>query len=146
MFRYIKSFAVSNKEIFKNLSSNSENLIDHLIKVFLWPDVQEQNHWKQEIWKFVHSVPKSKSTNKFPSANKIFEAIWEPFSDVIAEHILLWIGEIEETPIKFSYSNVYKAINEYCKWLSIELSTIGEVKSSEVYSKIEELRIKYFKY
>lgn len=145
MIDQIFAFSRSRVDVFSKLADNSENVIDHLIKVFLWPDVREQYHWKQEIWNFIRSVPKLKSSNKFPSYKQIKNAIWDSYEDVIYDHIELWIDEIKETPIPFDYEDVYHAIEEYMSWLADVLSEKGVVRSSQVYSKIEELRSKYFK-
>ena len=71
MIDFIFAFSRSRTDVFSKLADNSENVIDHLIKVFLWPDVQEQSKWKSEIWNFIKSVPKLKSSNRFPSAKQI---------------------------------------------------------------------------
>lgn len=142
---FIFAFSRSRTDVFSKLADNSENVIDHLIKVFLWPDVQEQSKWKSEIWNFIKSVPKLKSSNRFPSAKQIKKEIWNSYEDVIYEHIGLWIDEISEEPILFDYKDVYHAIEEYMTWLANTLSEKGVVRSSEVYSKIENLRSKYFK-
>lgn len=145
MIDRIFAFARSRIEVFSKLADNSENVIDHLIKVFLWPTVREQDHWKQEIWNFIRSVPKLKSSNRFPSYKQIKNEIWNSYEDVIYDHIGLWVDEIEETPISFDCRDVYHAIEEYMSWLADILSEKGVVRSSQVYSKIEELRSKYFK-
>ena len=142
---FIFAFSRSRTDVFSKLADNSENVIDHLIKVFLWPDVQKQAKWKSEIWNFIKSVPKLKSSNRFPSSKQIKKEIWNSYEDVIYEHIGLWIDEISEEPILFDYKDVYNAIEEYMAWLANTLSEKGVVRSSEVYSKIEDLRSKYFK-
>lgn len=146
MIDYIRAFSRSRTDVLNKLADNSEHVIDHLIKVFLWPDVQEQAKWKEEIWNFIRSVPKLKSSNKFPSYKQIKNAIWNSYEDVIYEHIGLWIDEISEEPVPFDYEDVYHAIEEYMTWLANTLSEKGVVRSSEVYSKIEGLRSKYFKH
>ena len=83
MLDHIFALSRSRTNIYDKLADNSENVIDHLIKVFLWPDAQEQNHWKQEIWNFIRSVPKLKSSNKFPPYKKIRREIWNSYEDVI---------------------------------------------------------------
>ena len=146
MIDYIRAFSRSRTDVLNKLADNSEHVIDHLIKVFLWPDVQEQAKWKEEIWNFIRSVPKLKSSNKFPSYKQIKNEIWNSYEDVIYEHIGLWIDEISEEHIPFDYEDVYHAIEEYMTWLANTLSEKGVVRSSEVYSKIEDLRLKYFKH
>lgn len=145
MIDHIFAFARSQIDVYSKLADSSENVIDHLIKVFLWPDAQEQNHWKQEIWNFIRSVPKLKSSNKFPPYKKIKHEIWNSYEDVIYDHIELWIDEISESPISFDCEDVYHAIEDYMSWLADLLSEKGVVRSYQVYNKIEELRSKYFK-
>lgn len=106
--------------------------------------MQEQNHWKKEVWNLIRSVPKLKSSNRFPTYSQIRKQIWESYEDVIYEHICLWVDEIDEDPIPFDYESVYHAIEEYMDWLASQLCDKGVVRSSETYAKIEEIRTKYF--
>ncbi len=71
MIEYILALSRYNKDIFSKLADSSENVIDHLIKIVLWPNMQEQNHWKKEVWNLIRSVPKLKSSNRFPTYSQI---------------------------------------------------------------------------
>jgi hypothetical protein len=44
MFRYIYSWARSNSDTFRKIEDASEEIVVHLIKVLLFPSVQERNH------------------------------------------------------------------------------------------------------
>lgn len=49
MYYPISRFADSRNQIKTELRSVTKIVMNHLIKVFLYPNVQEQNHWKREI-------------------------------------------------------------------------------------------------
>lgn len=51
MKRRIFAFSRSTKYTYEKIKDQAENITEHLIKVFLWPNVQEANHWKKEIYR-----------------------------------------------------------------------------------------------
>lgn len=67
------------------------------------------------------------------------------YKDTLSTRLPVFIESIEETPINYDINNVYKAIHDYFNWLCDELSKkIDIVRYNIIYSKIEELRSKYF--
>lgn len=138
----MKIFALSrcNQDVFSKLADKSETLIDHLIKVFLYPNAFEVSHWKQEVWTTLNRVPKLKSNNKFPTYQQIMKSIWNSYEDIIPNLVDLWISEINEIPMKLSYENIHSAIHQYMNWAAYELSTKGIVTSKSVYKIIESIQ------
>lgn len=146
MYRIIYAFSKTTKEVMSKLADRGEVVVDHLIKVFLWPNSQEYNHWKQEVWSNLNRVSKLKTTNRFPTSSQIYNAIWDAVGDMIPELAKLWIDEIDESPIAFDFKNLEYAIHDYLIYLSKELSTNGIITSNKVYSKLDVLTKEYFNY
>lgn len=48
MKRRIFAFSRSTKDTYEKIKDQAENITEHLIKVFLWPNVQEVNRWKRK--------------------------------------------------------------------------------------------------
>lgn len=145
MFMYIYSWARSNADTFRKIEDASEEIIVHLIKVFLFPNVQERNHWKKEIWSFLPRISKLKSTNKFPTDKQLCKALWNSYEDVIFDYIPVILEDMEELPITIDRKCIYYAIQDYMKWLATELSQKGIVSNTAVSIKIESIQNKYTK-
>lgn len=81
MKRYIRSFAVTKREIQADLRASAKIVIEHLIKIFLYPNAQENNHWKREVSGALKKVPKLKGSNKLQSPSFILQSSWVVWED-----------------------------------------------------------------
>lgn len=144
MERYVLGFSRLRKDSIQKIEDMSSELISHLIKVFMWPNVEECNGWKQEIYSFMHSIPKMKPNNRYPKAQDIFKWIWEPYGDTIYDRIPVICRDIYETPQVMNNELIYNAIQEYMMWLSRELSVQGLVSRTDIYSKLGELTYRIY--
>jgi hypothetical protein len=77
MYYHISGFADSRNQIKTELRSVTKIVMNHLIKVFLYPNVQEQNHWKREIAQSLNDISKQKGKNRFPTAKFLLQNTWE---------------------------------------------------------------------
>lgn len=139
MYRYIKAMSDSRKEIRLQLKRQSGEITEHLIKLMLYPNAQERNHWKHEIYAFVHSVPKVKGINKFPSESFIFESLTIYLDNVPG---LMWHVKREESDLVPEDANpnlVESIVQDYMEWLAKQLSKYGTVESADVFAKLDEL-------
>ena len=141
---YVRAFAITNKAAKDYLISKTPVVIDHLIKVLLYPDVQEQNHWKKEIASALNTVPAIKSSNRKPKPKFIYENTFDAWKETIEDRICAIVEDIVEVPIAFDISDVYHAIGEYFEWLSDNLS-YSTLKFSDIYSEIESIRNKWMR-
>lgn len=141
---YIRSFAATNKAAQDYLIAKTPIVIDHLIKVFIYPDVQEQNHWKREIANTLNTVPVLKSSKRKPKSNFIFENTYEVWKETVLERTERIIYDMVEMPIEFDQNNLTSAIEEYFKWLSENLS-FGTLNFNRIYEEIDNLKLKYFR-
>lgn len=111
-----KIFASADKKdnIKDKLKEKSDDLVYHLVKVFLFPNCEVKPHWCQEIWGDTIESCIITAIKDYPDIVPLFD-----------QHTGLTICET--------------TVRKYFEWLSQELSKIGRVASSDVYKKIDEL-------
>ena len=140
---YVTAFAVTNRTARDYLVSKTPIVIDHLIKVFLHPKVQEQNHWKVEISSTLNSVPMLKINKKRPSTEFIYSNTFDAWKETIKDRIDSITEDMKEYPISYTIDDIYHAIEDYFLWISSKLAS-GVLRPSEIYNEIENLRNQYF--
>ena len=139
MFRYIRAMAYDKQSIQNSLESVASSLTDHLIKVYLFPNSEYADHWKQEIWHILNRVPKMKQNNKFPDAKFIFNCI-SGYADMAYNLMQLWMSEYDSiNPERVDPEEAERWIVEYFGWLSEKLSEQGSITSHEVYNELERI-------
>lgn len=145
---YIMGFAENQKDIERNLTAHTDEILEHLLKCFIMPQHTATQHWKQEIASQIYKVDRLKSGKKFPSAKQIYNWTYHKKQDLITDP--RWFSasvydiceqygvELEISPDAFMLE--FDAICvKYFKWLSEELSDVGRVSRVEVYQKLDEL-------
>ena len=137
-------FSRPNREIYEDLHSKAEVVAIHLIKLFLWPHVQETGHWKKEVYAAISKISKLKSNNKRPRPEEIVKHTWGIVNDSIEDWITALIRIMKEDPILHELESVNSAMLEYFEWLSDLLSNTGMVGSQEVAEEVDYLQNKYF--
>jgi hypothetical protein len=107
--------------------------------LYLYADSEYVNHWKQEVWNFLHDVPKIKSTKKYPSYKLIRYAVGA-YEDMIPEFVSLIEDNYSELEVQRSdISELEKIVTMYFDWISAELTEKGLVNRLSVYNKLEEI-------
>lgn len=141
MKRYVYAMSVNQQDLSQQLLGASVPLIEHLTKLYLFPGLEYTNHWRKEVWNFLHRVPKIKSTNKYPDADFILDKIsgyaddgWGLITSVSEEYS-------EHIPKRTDGDELGALISDYLSWISNALasSNTGSVSSSSVYEKLREL-------
>lgn len=136
---YIRAMGTPRSEIRHELTHASGELTEHLIKVYLYPNAQERNHWKTEIYSFLPRCPKLKSTNKFPESEFILECI-SAYLDQLEEMMYFVIDENNEIdPERYNAEELENMVVQYFSWLAEQLSARGNVHSKSVYGKLDEI-------
>lgn len=145
---YIRGFAELQKEVERNLTSHTDEVIEHLLKLYLMPNHSANNHWKKEIASQIYKVDRLKNNKKFPSAKQIYNWTYDKKQDLITD--VRWFTkfcnmickeysvELEQFPGDF-IGDFDSICVSYFKWLAEELSDIGLVTSDEIYQKLDEL-------
>ena len=147
---YIRGFAEARREIERNLTAHTDEILELLLKCFIMPQHTATQHWKQEIASQIYMVDRLKAGKKFPSAKQIYRWTYGKQQDLITDP--RWFSafvydicnqygvELEISPDVFMPE--FDAICvKYFKWLSEELSDVGRVSRAEVYQKLDELLV-----
>lgn len=145
---FVTEFADSKREIERELKPKTENIIEHLFKLYLVPEHTAVNHWKQEIYFFLHTIDKLKGNNKRPSKKQLYDWTFGKKEDLFDDDYYTE-GMIET--IEYTYNvnitadtfEVNEAMFQICKsyfaWLAEILSEKGIVVPRQVYNKLDEL-------
>lgn len=137
----IFGFANRKSDIAAMIEENTRELIQHLIKLWIFPDAKDCNHWKQEVYNFLYRVPRLKRSNKFPSKKFILDNTIVVNKDNISALLRIVITDYKNQyeQKKSEYSTMEEHILLYFDWLAEELSINGKVARNDVYAKLSEL-------
>lgn len=137
----IFGFANRKSDIAAMIEENTRELIQHLIKLWVFPDAKDCNHWKQEVYNFLYRVPRLKRSNKFPSKKFILNNTIVVNKDNISALLRIVITDYKNQyeQKKSEYSTMEEHILLYFDWLAEELSINGKVARNDVYAKLSEL-------
>lgn len=138
---YIRSMSRPDAQIYDKLDRDSEQLDRHLIKLMLYPDAQEADHWAKEVWNFINIIDRRKQTNKYPKETFIYKAI-SCHNDIISNMIWQIKSDMQERPRTLHDEYIVRKIEDYQHWLARKLSTQGAVNSREVYEALDVIGIK----
>ena len=144
MYLYVRSFADTRSQIKSDLRGVTKVVMNHLIKVWLYPNVQEQNHWKKEIAQALNDVPKVKGRNRYPDYRFLIQNTWNIYEDSLYDRVDVIISSMKEDPIPFDFEDLYQAMSDYFDWICYRLSEKGIINYSDIYDEIEKLRKTYF--
>lgn len=131
------------KEVMQKAQDKAPELMEHFIKLMIFPYSRNCNHWKQEVASFIHSAPKLKSSKKFPRYKDLMEVLYYGWEDATDN----WISELQidypnENVLPVKYEIVHECMFEYFHWLCTKLSTNGFVANQYIYNKLDELQQK----
>lgn len=148
MIRMIKTseniFGMSRKrsQVAMDLEDITLQLTSHLIKLYMYPTSEDTSHWRQEIYNFLHNVPKLKMTKKFPSKQFILDNT----ININKEMIKIWYKIIDDDYSDnnniyeyFDFNQMKNIILNYYDWLADNLSQQGIVSRKSVYNELERL-------
>lgn len=141
MYIYIRAMSRSDAQIYDRLDRDAEQLDRHLIKLMLYPNAQEADHWAKEVWNFVNIIDKRKQTNKYPKESFIYNAI-SCHNDIINNMIWQIKSDRRERPAILHDQYIISKIEDYQHWLARKLSSQGAVSSREVYEALDIIGIK----
>ncbi len=145
-------FAENKREIERQLSDKTDILVEHILYLIMDKNNSASNHWKQEIYSFIHSVKKLSGKNKFPTSKQIYGWTYDKISDCVTDTD--WISVfVEDACDKECFENIYsitdisKRLHSFCTdyftWLSESLSRIGIVSRQDVIHELDILISKY---
>lgn len=136
---YIYAMSRKLKDIGADLNSKAQNMILHLIKVILYPHHTSQNHWFQEIYASLNKVDLVKGKNRTPKSEFIYNNLIKGHSYYINSYIRAIIKDYGESEFEISYDDILFYVQEYCRWLSLELSQNGFVSRTDAYNHLNDV-------
>lgn len=138
---YIYAFSKKLKDIAADLDEKSEQIIIHLIKLYLYPENDSVLHWRQEVYNFLYTIPSIKGKNKLPSADFIFKNTWETGKQWLSSYINHVIGEYgyPDSDTDYSPQEISNVCEAYFTWLSEMLSTNKIISRQDVYAELSAL-------
>lgn len=136
----VLGFAYSRSKVAEKLDAPMMEVCLHLIKLWRYPNSENVDHWKQEVYNLFHRTYTLKSNNKYPKAKFIFDSTYVKNKDKLRD----WSDLIAEDygPAQYIERTNYSwdtAIYNYFDWLSNYLSEHGVVLQNTLYAKLKEL-------
>ena len=134
-------FATKRADLADSLESNVREIIKHLIKLWIYPEDVNVHHWKQEIYNFLHKVPKLRGSKKYPTEAFILKnTIDVNYKDIDHLVYIVMSNHMNKQILIYDVSDEMKeSIVEYFEWLAKNLSTYGEVSRVDLYNKLKRL-------
>lgn len=133
----ILCMSADNKMIKNKLESRTPQIIEHIIKLCLYPNNESVNHWKREVWAAIHVVQKQKRTNKFPSSKFIFEATWGTDGDMLDQFIQIVMSEYSK--VEYDLVSIQSCCIKYFTWLSKKLAAYGFVTNQDASDILDDI-------
>lgn len=144
MYR-IKEYAMPLEKIGMDLRAKTDMLIEHLLKIFYYRDTTgDYSHWVSEIYAFVHTIPKTKKTNRPPKEKFIYKNLWGYKEDIFETvHKML----IRSFNVRYGFISLDPRAKVFCEeyigWLSESLSNVNEISLEEISNYLRYLIRRY---
>ena len=136
--RFLIEQAKSKNNIENQLYAIGDEIVYHLIKLFLFPNNESKLHWIKELYAFLPRISKMKSTNTYPSSSFIYAYLFGDNEDTFIEQAESYIDEAlikDDLEVIIGNVNLLKLrdyIKNYCTWLSCNLSSKGFITLQEI--------------
>lgn len=127
MFRHIYGFGKSRRDILEEIDSSAYQLIEHLVKIILYRDRGNLDHWCKELYGFLPRIDKIKGKNKYPSKDMIINALERDKHTTVCNVLKRVKLDYEYVPYNVSINVIENFINLYFDWISEILSKEGEL-------------------
>lgn len=131
-----------NKNAIENqLYAIGDEIVYHLVKLFLFPTNECKNHWIKKLYAFLPRISKVKTTKKYPSSRVIYSYLFGDMEDSFLEQVESYIDvALLKDDLEYNSDDItdnlkiklFDFIRNYCKWISKELSTKGFITLQEV--------------
>ena len=133
----ILAMSSTKSDIASRLDDATLQIVKHITKLYLYRDRECKNHWKKEIYNFLHVIPKIKGKNNYPAKTFIFKYTF----GVNEKYMSRWIENVTDDygAVDYDTNNVIAVIRDYFDFLSTELAVAGDVSKHSVYNKLDEI-------
>lgn len=149
MKQYIRSQALSRFEVLDSLEEQTLNTLQHLAYLYVFGEVQDYNHWHNEVWKFYHRMPKIRIGRKvrYLKEQEFLDATYCQYnSDEYLKYVLQSAPELkklyEADMDKVNNISEFKDIcDQYFTWLAKTICNSGYVLPVDCYLELEKLGV-----
>ena len=121
-----------------NLDSKTDTVIEHLVKLWLFPRYRSVETWMYHTWKGIHSTRKVKKSG-FLKKEDIFSTTWEDNEQLVPVYLEHYIDRHDHGEyrgyIRYNAEDIdtlNKCMESYFEKLSKKLSDDGVVTEREV--------------
>ena len=133
--------AQDKKSIKEFLWPRGGQIIQHLLQIYMYPNLDTTEHWATEVYGFINKVPKLKYNNRYPSETFIIDNTWKVWNDTIVDMIKSAIKEYGKPENDIDASVITDLIYKYFQWLAKQLSTEGQIRKFDMIALIQQLGI-----
>lgn len=136
----IYGFSKPRAELASKIDDQTRPLMETLICLYIFPDNENRNHWRGEVWSLLNKMDLLKGKNKLPSKQFILDNSWELNKKYLDDRIKYVIDKEDSyEPAEFGKVSLRCTLEEYFDWLADKLSRQTYVSKQEVYSLLDEL-------
>ena len=130
----------TRKDLLTAAQKYASTLIEHLLKIFLYPNHKEfTKGWAEEVYAAFHEVSKMKRTNDYPDPNEISSSLFR-YSDaefqIVIESVVRSNTEVESFNV--SASELKSAVLSVINKEALILSNQGSISISQVFKCIND--------
>lgn len=137
MKRYVYAMSKSRKDIGDDLEQGCDMLILHLIKLRMYPDVEDCHHWRKEVAEKLHRVDSFKGSHKLPSAEFILHNTIDVHLPRLSKYIHVAEVDYDCSTSTFDPNILKNDIIDYFTWLANELANDGVVAYTDIIHYLE---------
>ena len=140
LLKPIYSSAVNRKNLADWLEERTFPAMEVLAQLYLFPNTEYENHWRQELFSRFNSVKLLKG-NKLPTKKFLINSTIEADRKYASRIIQLMIDKEYLLTPKSGYNTkeYLELCDEYFDWLCTELSQKRTIFRHELYSKLDDM-------
>lgn len=138
MKRYVYAMSKSKSDLGDYFESRTRPVIEHLIKLYLYPGHESTIHWRREVANFLNSTDTLKGSHKLPTARFILHNTIDvhlPFIQSYARQVVYEYGGSSYWPAELDALSTN--IKNYFVWIANRLSKEPQVSYPEIYEWLE---------
>lgn len=140
---YIRAQARSQSDVLAKLEENTKKCMEHLAKLWIFPNSNSIKHWKHEVWSYYDGVTRVKPRNRLVSAKKILDNTWNLHSHQVKSMVERAIeneSNLIPDELRLQQLDILQdKMEDYFIWIANTLSKQDDIPPSMAYDKLNEL-------
>lgn len=138
MKKYIYAMSKSKRDVSADLEQGCDELILHLIKLRMYPDAQECNHWRKEVAEKLHRVDSFKGSHKLPNVAFIMQNTFDVHEHRIPKYIHIAEVDYDYDSVSFDRGILIDDIRDYFEWVANELQADGRIAYADIITHLKD--------